>query len=117
MTMGTTIGALSSDSIAWEKVNWPACERIVKRLQTRIVKAVKEDRWNKVKTLQRLLTRSFAAKLISVKRVTGNTGKYTAGIDHQHPNGEQQNRCGKEDILLCRYEECIYQNRMERNVR
>ena len=38
----------------------------------RIAKAVKEDRWNKVYTLQRLLTRSFYAKLLAVTRVTSN---------------------------------------------
>jgi RNA-directed DNA polymerase len=47
----------------------------------RIAKAVKESRWNKVKALQYLLTRSFYAKLLAVKRVTTNKGKKTPGID------------------------------------
>jgi RNA-directed DNA polymerase len=34
-----------------------------------------------VKTLQRLLTRSFSAKALAVKRVTENRGKRTSGVD------------------------------------
>lgn len=47
----------------------------------RIAKAVKEGKWNKVKTLEYLLTRSFHAKQLAVKRVTSNKGKNTPGID------------------------------------
>ena len=47
----------------------------------RIAKAVKENRWNKVKALQHLLTHSFYAKLLAVKRVTSNKGKKTPGVD------------------------------------
>ncbi|ECD9517983.1 hypothetical protein FNH82_26245 [Salmonella enterica subsp. diarizonae] len=41
----------------------------------RIVKATKAQRWNKVRVLQRLLTRSHQAKLLAVKRVTLNRGR------------------------------------------
>ena len=47
----------------------------------RIAKAVKEGRWGKVKVLMYLLTRSLAAKLLAVRRVTSNKGKRTPGID------------------------------------
>lgn len=67
----------------WSQINWQRCERNTKRLQARIVQATKEKRWNKVKALQHLLTRSFAAKALAVKRVTSNRGKCTAGIDGQ----------------------------------
>lgn len=40
-------------------------------------------RWNKVKVLQGILTRSFAAKLLAIRRVTENSGKRTAGIDNE----------------------------------
>jgi RNA-directed DNA polymerase len=49
----------------------------------RIVKATQVGRWNKVKTLQRLLTGSFSGKALAVKRVTENEGKKTAGVDRQ----------------------------------
>src|SRR5258708_5130103 len=49
--------------------------------QARIVKATREGRWNKVKTLQWLLTHSFSGKALAVKRVTENQGKKTPGVD------------------------------------
>ncbi len=54
---------------------------LIRRLQMRIAKAVKENRWNKVNALQHLLTHSFYAKLLAVKRVTSNKGKNTPGVD------------------------------------
>ena len=47
----------------------------------RIAKAVREGRWAKVKVLTYLLTRSLAAKLLAVRRVTSNKGRRTPGID------------------------------------
>jgi len=47
----------------------------------RIAKATKEGRYNKVKSLQWILTHSYSAKVIAVKRVTENQGKVTAGVD------------------------------------
>jgi RNA-directed DNA polymerase len=67
---------------------WPWTERefaqarcIVRRLQKRIVKAVQQQRWGKVKALQHLLTHSRSAKLLAVLRVTENKGKNTPGVD------------------------------------
>src|SRR5512137_410262 len=74
-------GALRDKSGAWGKIDWNHARREVRRLQIRIAKAVKENRWNKVKALQHLLTRSFHAKLLAVKRVTSNKGKKTPGVD------------------------------------
>ena len=39
-------------SITWETIEWNKCEREVKKLQARIVKAQKESKHNKVKALQ-----------------------------------------------------------------
>ena len=47
----------------------------------RIAKAVREDRWNKAKALQWLLTHSFYAKVLAIRRVTENRGKNTVGVD------------------------------------
>jgi RNA-directed DNA polymerase len=74
-------GAPIDKAKKWSSINWKEAERQVKRLQMRIAKAVKENRWNKVKALQHLLTRSFYAKLLAVKRVTSNKGKKTPGVD------------------------------------
>lgn len=73
--------AASDKEIAWHSINWQKCNQYVRRLQVRIVKAKEEGRHNKVKALQWLLTHSFAAKALAVKRVTENRGKKTAGVD------------------------------------
>ncbi|MCD5410175.1 MAG: reverse transcriptase N-terminal domain-containing protein [Clostridiales bacterium] len=53
-------------------------------MQSRIVKAYQAGRLGKVRALQGILTRSFAAKAIAVKRVTElNQGKKTPGIDNE----------------------------------
>ncbi|MCK5849059.1 MAG: reverse transcriptase N-terminal domain-containing protein [Caldisericia bacterium] len=66
----------------WNTINWKQAESYVNRLQIRIVKAVQNENWNLVKRLQYLLVNSYYAKLLSVKRVTTNKGKKTAGIDN-----------------------------------
>ncbi len=68
---------------AWSEINWAEAERTVRKLQARIVKAQKEGRTGRVKALQRLLTTSFYAKALAVKRVTENTGKRTSGVDKE----------------------------------
>jgi RNA-directed DNA polymerase len=47
----------------------------------RIAKATKAGKYNRIKALQWLLTHSYSAKVIAVKRVTENHGKTTPGID------------------------------------
>ncbi len=75
------VGASSDNPSLWLDINWGSCQREVKRLQARIVKATQESRWGKVKALQWLLTHSFAGKALAVKRVTENKGKRTPGVD------------------------------------
>ena len=75
--------ASSGQAQAWEQLDWTQCERHVRRLQARIVKATRECRWGKVKALQRLLTHSFSGRALAVKRVTENQGKRTSGVDGQ----------------------------------
>ena len=67
--------------VGWHQINWSQCHKTVKRLQRRIVKAKQEGRHNKVKALQWILTNSYSAKAIAVKRVTENRGKRTPGVD------------------------------------
>ena len=49
----------------------------------RIAKATQDSDWRRVKALQRLLTRSFSARALAVRRVTENQGKRTAGVDRE----------------------------------
>ena len=71
----------SSACLTWENIDFDAMEQQANRQQMRIAKAVKEGRYGKAKALQWLLTHSFAAKCMAVKRVTTNKGKKTPGID------------------------------------
>ena len=81
MTM--KIDALINKPTAWKQIDWKKCYAIVRRLQSRIVKAKQAGRNRKVKKLQWLLTHSFSAKAIAVRRVTENSGKRSAGIDRE----------------------------------
>jgi RNA-directed DNA polymerase len=81
MNVESSMCASSGHTEHWNQLDWSRCQRQVKRLQARIVKATREGRWGKVKALQRLLTHSFAAKALAVKRVTENQGRKTPGVD------------------------------------
>lgn len=74
-------GAPSSAGLKWKQINWSVVRAHVYQLQIRIAKAIREERWNKAKALQHLLTRSFAAKLLAIKMVISNKGSRTPGID------------------------------------
>lgn len=67
----------------WLSIHWATIRHHVRRLQTRIVKAVKAGRWHRVRSLQRLLANSFYAKLLAVERISSNRGKRTPGVDGQ----------------------------------
>ena len=79
----TSCAPADSRNLTWDGMNWSKCEAYVRKLQARIVKAQKEGRHNKVKALQWMLTHSFYAKALAVKRVTSNKGKKTSGVDKQ----------------------------------
>jgi RNA-directed DNA polymerase len=81
MTVEAITGAVSHPPRGWNEIDWYKAQKEVRRLQARIVKATQAGRWGKVKALQRLLTRSYSAKVLAVKRVTENDGRKTAGID------------------------------------
>jgi RNA-directed DNA polymerase len=69
--------------VAWHQINWSEAHQHVRRMQLRIAEATREGKTRKVKSLQRLLTHSFHAKVLAVKRVTENRGKATPGVDGQ----------------------------------
>jgi len=66
----------------WDKIDWRKQEEQVRRLRQRIFKASQEQDWPKVRNLQKLMLRSRANALVSVRQVTQrNSGRWTAGID------------------------------------
>ena len=81
MNANKTACAATDSGLAWNSINWDKCKQEIKKLQARIVKANKEGKHGKVKSLQWTLTHSFAAKALAVKRVTTNDGKDTSGVD------------------------------------
>lgn len=71
-TEGKTSEKLSDEamlSAQWKNIDWHKAEQEVNRLQIRIVKATQQKDYNAVKRLQYLLTHSFYAKALAVKRV------------------------------------------------
>lgn len=68
----------------WDTVNWRACEGEVRRLRQRIFKAAQEQDWATVRSLQKLMLRSWSNTLLSVRQATQrNAGRKTAGVDRE----------------------------------
>lgn len=77
----TLAGATPGDVLDWHSIDWSKVWRTVRRLQARIVKAVREGRWGKVKALVHLLTHSFSGRAAAIWRVISNSGASTPGVD------------------------------------
>lgn len=72
------------ERVEWDAIDWRVHEANVVRLRRRIFKATREQDWAAVRSLQKLMLRSWSNTLVSVRQVTQrNTGRRTAGIDGQ----------------------------------
>ncbi|MBO0612444.1 group II intron reverse transcriptase/maturase [Thiothrix fructosivorans] len=69
--------------VDWHGIDRAKAHQATQKLQVRIAKAIREGKHRKAKSLQWLLTHSFYAKCMAVKRVTENSGKKTAGVDNE----------------------------------
>lgn len=66
----------------WRTVDWQSATDAVNRLRQRIFRATQEGDFRKVKSLQKLMLRAEANRLVSVRRVAQiSEGKRTAGVD------------------------------------
>ena len=74
-------GGTEPPTSPWNRINWHAVTEMVRRMQTRIVKALEGGQLGQAKKLQRLLVHSTSAKLLAVRQVVSNQGKNTPGID------------------------------------
>jgi RNA-directed DNA polymerase len=83
-------GASLRSSVDWRSINWKQANRNVRRLQRRIVEAQQQNKKRKVRALQFILTRSYSARCLAVRRVTENSGRRTAGVDGQKLDTPQQ---------------------------
>ena len=67
---------------SWKTLPWKKFRRDLFRLQKRVYKAVQVGDKRKAKSLQKLILKSTAARLLAIRQVSQlNTGKKTAGID------------------------------------
>ena len=75
-TQGTSL------KVAWQEIPWKKGHRHVFRLQKRIYQATQRGDVRTVHKLQKLLGKSWYARLLAVRRTTqDHRGKHTAGID------------------------------------
>lgn len=69
-------------ALDWDVLDWRVHEDNVTRLRRRIFTATRQQDWATVRSLQKLMLRSWSNTLISVRQVTQrNAGRRTAGID------------------------------------
>ena len=67
---------------AWQGIPWKKVHRHVFRLQNQIYQATQRGDVRTARKLQNLLTKSWYARLLAVRRISqDNGGKHTAGID------------------------------------
>ena len=70
--------------VDWSQVNWVEVYKLIRNLQRRIFRARKLGQWKQLRRLQKLLKRSYANLLESVRRITqDNKGKDTSGVDKE----------------------------------
>src|SRR5256714_1534297 len=66
----------------WDVVDWRRAHRNVRNLRQRIFRATRAGDTKRVRSLQKLMLRSYSNILLSVRRVTQtNAGKNTPGVD------------------------------------
>lgn len=68
----------------WSQIDWKSIVKNVKNLRKRIYRATQNGQWNQVRSLTKLMLRSFDNRILSVRKVTQlNQGKRTAGVDKE----------------------------------
>jgi RNA-directed DNA polymerase len=76
------IGHSLTTSESWKNIPWKQLQKTLFRLQKRVYKAIRVGDKRKARSLQKLILKSQAAKLLAIRQVTQlNAGKKTAGID------------------------------------
>ncbi|HET7640486.1 MAG TPA: reverse transcriptase N-terminal domain-containing protein [Ktedonobacteraceae bacterium] len=66
----------------WNAINWRKANRTVRNLRHRIFRATQEGNLKKVRSLQKLMLKSYSNRLVSVRRVAQiNAGENTPGVD------------------------------------
>ena len=75
----------------WSQIKWRKVNKLIRNLQRRIFRARKLGQWKQLRRLQKLLLRSYANLLWSVRQITQiNKGKNTPGVDKEVIKTPQQ---------------------------
>ncbi|WP_229497791.1 reverse transcriptase N-terminal domain-containing protein [Nostoc mirabile] len=86
-----TTNGLKKQLENWNQINWKKVNKAVRNLRQRIFRARKLGDFRKLRNLQKLIQKSYANLLLSVRRITQtNQGKATAGIDKEIVNTPEQ---------------------------
>ncbi len=73
---------MDNPSESWKKLPWKQFRRNLFHLQKRVFKAIREGDKRRARSLQKLILKSTAARMLAIRQVTQlNAGKKTAGID------------------------------------
>ena len=83
-------GAPPASVTTWDAIEWRKAVTNVRQLQMRIAKAYREGKQGKVKALQWILTLSFSAKVVAVRRVIRNRGAKTLILIPFSRHGEER---------------------------
>lgn len=76
------IGHSLTTSESWKSLPWKQFQKSLFRLQRRVYKAVQVGNKRKALSLQKLILKSQAARLLAIGQITQlNAGKKTAGIE------------------------------------
>lgn len=79
---GEVVNGPEGEPVDWQSIDWRRVEGDVERLRQRIFAASRAGDLAKVRDLQKLMLRSRANALLSVRRVTEvNAGRMTPGVD------------------------------------
>jgi RNA-directed DNA polymerase len=79
---GEANGPEGRDGTTWDAIDWHKAARLVRNLRQRIFRAAQANDLRRVRSLQKLMLRSYSNILTSVRRVTQvNAGKNTPGVD------------------------------------
>jgi RNA-directed DNA polymerase len=65
----------------WHSIDWKLVNQFVGKMQMRLAKAEMEKDFRRVAKLRRSLIRSWQAKVLAVRKITGNQGKRSSGVD------------------------------------
>lgn len=91
MQSSLTTNGLKKRLENWNQIKWRKVSKLVRNLRQRIFRARKLGNFRKLRNLQKLMLRSYANLLLSVRRITQtNQGKATAGIDKEIINTPEQ---------------------------